>query len=284
MTWATLRSGSSPLARGTRRTAPGNRALRRFIPARAGNTVSSRLPSELRPVHPRSRGEHPLPHPSSFAAYGSSPLARGTRPRGRAPARHHRFIPARAGNTCRPRTWCTSSPVHPRSRGEHSPDGEARLRAAGSSPLARGTLALRPHEADPARFIPARAGNTGSPWSRPSPRPVHPRSRGEHASRSANPPAMYGSSPLARGTHITRPGRSLPRRFIPARAGNTPRTRSSSPTAPVHPRSRGEHACLRQHTTERQGHPRSRGEHSRTAAWMSTTCGSSPLARGTRAP
>ena len=51
--------GSSPLARGT----PMRRYLvmdgRRFIPARAGNTLILGLCSDAHSVHPRSRGEHP---------------------------------------------------------------------------------------------------------------------------------------------------------------------------------------------------------------------------------
>ena len=92
-------NGSSPLARGTRE--PRRRAgpRLRFIPARAGNTTSTgrRLPKG--PVHPRSRGEHITPAQIRAVKSGSSPLARGTRRRGRRQRRQGRFIPARAGNT-----------------------------------------------------------------------------------------------------------------------------------------------------------------------------------------
>ena len=50
---------------------------------------------------------------------GSSPLARGTRPRGPAAVPALRFIPARAGNTPGRASCRRRSSVHPRSRGEH---------------------------------------------------------------------------------------------------------------------------------------------------------------------
>ena len=71
-----------------------------------------------------------------------------------------------------------------------------------------------------------------------------------------------GSSPLARGTHLTR-GRAATRlRLIPARAGNTLRQPCTTCAYPAHPRSRGEHTNL--------------------FLPLSFLLGSSPLARGTR--
>ena len=72
-------SGLSPLARGTRLTALGEKFPMRFIPAGAGNTaaVPSFAPSDS--VYPRWRGEH----------ISASPPARNSA----------RFIPAGAGNT-----------------------------------------------------------------------------------------------------------------------------------------------------------------------------------------
>ena len=131
----------------------------------------------------------------------------------------------------------------------------------GSSPLARGTRYNRSLDRVACRFIPARAGNTGSRLRCVVSLPVHPRSRGEH-NMLAPPEAMFdGSSPLARGTRIpdTRQGRSS--RFIPARAGNTHEKRRQARQVPVH--------------------PRSRGEHSNEAGEERFVIGSSPLARGT---
>ena len=73
---------------------------------------------------------------------------------------------------------------------------------SGSSPLARGTRgSARGFTAD-LGLIPARAGNTGGPDSTRTPSRAHPRSRGEHLSSAMGELAGWGSSPLARGTHL----------------------------------------------------------------------------------
>ena len=176
--------GSSPLARGTPEHHHRRHVGDRFIPARAGNTSGSSASSWRLAVHPRSRGEHMIATACFFGQGGSSPLARGT-PMGRP---HHRerdrFIPARAGNTSKLTSASDPSPVHPRSRGEHSPSSGRSVRFCGSSPLARGTLRFPIPWLPLYRFIPARAGNTGGCITNGSPNTVHPRSRGEHTSIS----------------------------------------------------------------------------------------------------
>ena len=91
--------GSSPLARGTLFGCLGQVAVRRFIPAGAGNTWlrSSCLPQCT--VHPRWRGEHWRLAESFFVHRGSSPLARGTQVGPFSIFNTPRFIPAGAGNT-----------------------------------------------------------------------------------------------------------------------------------------------------------------------------------------
>ena len=236
---------------------------------------------------------------------GSSPLARGTRVRAYRPALADRFIPARAGNTCARRPRPRRTPVHPRSRGEH-PSIQLRMPPRlGSSPLARGTQQHPRRHDRPARFIPARAGNTsrpswGSGWA-----PVHPRSRGEHD--------IGATASLARV------------RFIPARAGNTLTCAAVFKSRTVHPRSRGEHRLTTIQRPNVSGssplargtrpqdhegadrprfiparagntssalpsakvapvHPRSRGEHVEKLRLIREPTGSSPLARGTHRP
>ena len=254
--------GSSPLARGTLSGELLADVSDRFIPARAGNTPASGRRPAAAPVHPRSRGEHAAGVPALRSEVGSSPLARGTRGRGRSTPGGPRFIPARAGNTS---TW--SSPprnrtVHPRSRGEHRAFRWAGKAEAGSSPLARGTPALESARNKIGRFIPARAGNTPppgtidfpAPGSSPLARgtratssphsgstPVHPRSRGEHEQETARRLPAFGSSPLARGTQRRAHRLVDTVRFIPARAGNTSSASDRRARSPVHPRSRGEH-------------------------------------------
>ena len=134
---------------------------------------------------------------------------------------------------------------------------------AGSSPLARGTPDSGFGLDGPRRFIPARAGNTCARRPRRDSRAVHPRSRGEHSASLTAHQVAVGSSPLARGTRRRSPRHRDGPRFIPARAGNT-RSRS-------------------RRIRENPVHPRSRGEHSSNSTSGVRPCGSSPLARGTRA-
>jgi len=255
-------SGSSPLARGIQRRGDRPDDLRRFIPARAGNTVRRYGGCILRTVHPRSRGEYARTGPDAWSVRGSSPLARGILRHVQESGGLSRFIPARAGNTpCRLNKRFLAA-VHPRSRGEYITPDTRSLEQVGSSPLARGIHEIHGHADLQARFIPARAGNTRVAPCRSSPTAVHPRSRGEYETAISAIPQEVGSSPLARGI---RPGSGASPhvcRFIPARAGNTSITPTDCELVPVHPRSRGEYPL--------------------SSPPPAFTIGSSPLARGIR--
>ncbi len=194
---------------------------------------------------------------------GSSPHARGTPiSHGRMPLRV-RFIPARAGNTMPGPASPGEPSVHPRTRGEHATSTRRGRSRRGSSPHARGTLGTGRREQIPARFIPARAGNTSCGMVCAALIAVHPRTRGEHSVTSYSTPSSRGSSPHARGTPGRRGCRHQGRRFIPARAGNTTLMSLLSMLSPVH--------------------PRTRGEHGRKLPSPCISAGSSPHARGTRA-
>ena len=177
---ARLCVGSSPLARGTRYYIATLKAGLRLIPARAGNTAKVHATRGEISAHPRSRGEHIMVDASVSQRRGSSPLARGTRARGRACGVPTRLIPARAGNTTSGTVAIAIATAHPRSRGEHTPRST------------RGKM--------PRRLIPARAGNTRTGRARQAAGPAHPRSRGEHRRPCALSRSRQGSSPLARGT------------------------------------------------------------------------------------
>ena len=215
-------SGSSPLARGTPRFARSCSAFSRLIPARAGNTQLPQKMLLLTSAHPRSRGEHAMSFSSTSCAHGSSPLARGTRLNDAALTAKGRLIPARAGNTQIIRGINSSRSAHPRSRGEHLSAVTTSSSSGGSSPLARGTLVDGYTAFDARRLIPARAGNTARLPAFSGLNSAHPRSRGEHRRDFNASTPRFGSSPLARGTPITRLTRNHNRRLIPARAGNTP--------------------------------------------------------------
>ena len=258
------RAGSSPRGRGTRERRPVHLPDRRFIPARAGNTSTSPISTRARTVHPRAGGEHePLANVRQFR-FGSSPRGRGTRRHGastrawktvhpRAGGEHYRTpgeakgsigsSPRGRGTRCRPRSTAPVATVHPRAGGEHSIENRCSRGATGSSPRGRGTHDLGRHVARCRRFIPARAGNTLSQDREGTPRSVHPRAGGEHTPKGRAGQFYAGSSPRGRGTRVQPRRRHSPRRFIPARAGNTPTGHRRCRRKSVHPRAGGEHLC-----------------------------------------
>ena len=134
------RRGSSPRERGT--LVPGSRRWhsRRFIPARAGNTLRAPGRRSRCPVHPRASGEHSMSASSRSRYGGSSPRERGTR------LRMHGLT--------------ANSTVHPRASGEHFITDQIACVIDGSSPRERGTRSRSPRKPLVPRFIPARAGNT----------------------------------------------------------------------------------------------------------------------------
>ena len=217
-----VRSGSSPLARGLPRcrgACPGRRGI---IPARAGFTCSSASGAAPPRDHPRSRGVYVFFRVRCGATEGSSPLARGLHAHHLQPRPRERIIPARAGFTVL--SWASAQlrPDHPRSRGVYEPVDGGTDDDPGSSPLARGLRAGRRRDRRRPGIIPARAGFTRSP---PPPGPW-PR----------------GSSPLARGLPSGPTVRRHILRIIPARAGFTSSSSEPSAAAPDHPRSRGVYA------------------------------------------
>ncbi len=70
--------GLSPLARGTLVDRSGADKPARFIPAGAGNTLSSSAMRRSAAVYPRWRGEHARGSINQQITVGLSPLARGT--------------------------------------------------------------------------------------------------------------------------------------------------------------------------------------------------------------
>ena len=91
--------GSSPLARGLRRTTISRSAAAGIIPARAGFTWRRKEHIGNMEDHPRSRGVYRRRRSAWCASPGSSPLARGLRPRIPTDKSVAGIIPARAGFT-----------------------------------------------------------------------------------------------------------------------------------------------------------------------------------------
>ena len=132
--------GSSPLARGLRRSTIGRRVDPRIIPARAGFTTYDLMFNGTNRDHPRSRGVY---CPEAFRQ-----------------ALRGRIIPARAGFTPGDFGFHGAGQDHPRSRGVYI--GVLLMSSAveGSSPLARGLRGIHEVGDDEPGIIPARAGFT----------------------------------------------------------------------------------------------------------------------------
>ncbi len=192
--------GSPPRARGRRRsggarmarfrftpacagtTAPlaGGGDVARFTPACAGTTEPSTRRARALPVHPRVRGDDPLPCAAIATCGGSPPRARGRQRRACARVPLERFTPACAGTTpaVTPRRAATSVhprvrgddvesrggrgglPVHPRVRGDDIADLIESSDLDGSPPRARGRPRRRVTATRARRFTPACAGTT----------------------------------------------------------------------------------------------------------------------------
>ena len=126
-------------------------------------------------------------------------------------------------------------------RGEHRSAVNSPCSPSGSSPHARGTRDFDAGAHRRGRFIPACAGNTFVLGRRGARVRVHPRMRGEHQIQPQEIEHLSGSSPHARGTHPIHREHGANRRFIPACAGNTPKSSLIQRPSTVHPRMRGEH-------------------------------------------
>ena len=167
------------------------------------------------------RGEHYYGDMTGLATKGSSPHARGALrepPDGRHPAG---IIPACAGSTIAARRARHDVRDHPRMRGEHVMSRIPWRRAQGSSPHARGARDCSRHLAQSTGIIPACAGSTMTARACRASERDHPRMRGEHYRNSPLYFIVPGSSPHARGAHVTLNFAKERGGIIPACAGST---------------------------------------------------------------
>ena len=258
----TAQEGSFPLTRGKRGLVQILSSPRRLIPAHAGKTMPPTASLEAHRAHPRSRGENVGDFASGPGGQGSSPLTRGKRANAHRGFLTVRLIPAHAGKTGGECGHHLVAPAHPRSRGENVVRENLCRNPSGSSPLTRGKPVRVGHAYWWSGLIPAHAGKTSSLTDRQTPRPAHPRSRGENRAAAEQAVRAVGSSPLTRGKRAVATTDEARNRLIPAHAGKT--------------------AVVDTLIADRAAHPRSRGENQHDGPVTVEAHGSSPLTRGKR--
>ncbi len=215
------RCGSPPHARGQQRGHPEYEQRVRFTPACAGTTQYGWFRQPHSPVHPRMRGDNPIPPIRIQAAHGSPPHARGQRHEPPTLRKRERFTPACAGTTGVEPGDARPPAVHPRMRGDNSVSASERSRPSGSPPHARGQLVCTREGFRCRRFTPACAGTTIALSSPSQSRSVHPRMRGDNSVVPSSSNTSRGSPPHARGQLCPVVASRGVARFTPACAGTT---------------------------------------------------------------
>ena len=150
------------------------------------------------------RGVYLIPVRAPSLTCGSSPHARGLHAHVTDDDVAARIIPACAGFTALAQDHQILRADHPRMRGVYHVIGVTRRRLAGSSPHARGLLGVHFERPGPGRIIPACAGFT---WAENAGRRAvtdHPRMRGVYCPAGVVVFSGCGSSPHARGLHVSR--------------------------------------------------------------------------------
>ena len=234
------RLGSSPRVRGKRDDDLAHPCGARLIPACAGKTSPSPANPRRTRAHPRVCGENARLSSIVTSRAGSSPRVRGKHVRRADRGDGCGLIPACAGKT--PRSWWgwTWRRAHPRVCGENGKVEKVAHNAQGSSPRVRGK---RPRPCPwpwVRRLIPACAGKTKQRSHVWSGERAHPRVCGENDIPLAREEIKVGSSPRVRGKLRSLDHRLGHERLIPACAGKTPRSTTTSCPAAAHPRVCGE--------------------------------------------
>ena len=185
--------------RGKPGRARGRERQGRIIPARAGQTTTTRTRPSCAPDHPRACGANLYASSSQTARNGSSPRVRGKPGRGFDMEFEHRIIPARAGQTLTCHSQSFGVPDHPRACGANEGRGSDARIGAGSSPRVRGKPRAKTCRRLEGRIIPARAGQTLTRPSDGVEGTDHPRACGANSAVFLILSMEAGSSPRVRG-------------------------------------------------------------------------------------
>ena len=233
----------------------------RIIPARAGQTWRTGPRCRRWPDHPRACGANTVLIPSAIFWHGSSPRVRGKLSQRYFVAGVKRIIPARAGQTRGHAVPAMRAPDHPRACGANHLLADNADNTAGSSPRVRGKPGWGRKRKAYLRIIPARAGQTGPPPGEAGEGPDHPRACGANARPTGHHDGLSGSSPRVRGKRCPAIRVVTRMRIIPARAGQTARSRCRCRTARDHPRACGANGHGQHVTVDVRGSsPRVRGK------------------------
>ena len=135
--------------------------------------------------------------------------------------RHHRIIPAHAGQTEVLPVGHQTPPDHPRTCGANARVGDDEQVRDGSSPHMRGKLVVFDGDVARVRIIPAHAGQTPGPHTRAILGTDHPRTCGANPFPTSVSPTPPGSSPHMRGKPPAIGLLLWTLRIIPAHAGQT---------------------------------------------------------------
>ena len=267
------RLGSSPYARGARRSNWILTYDNGIIPVCTGSTDKREYWSSAPWDHPRMHGEHPAGMRLVIFRVGSSPYARG------APCRlahlliAHGIIPVCTGSTLPTRLVVGRPRDHPRMHGEHMGGAQVLLEQRGSSPYARGAPSSSHAASLAPGIIPVCTGSTRTPIGDQLGLGDHPRMHGEHVGGVFTTPLVWGSSPYARGAHCQSFAAASSAGIIPVCTGSTryqrilrgqagwiiPVCTGSTPRIPARQAGSGDH-------------PRMHGEHGLTADWGVPLC------------
>ena len=193
----------------------------RNIPAYAGKTA--KWEGDKKPIqeHPRVCGENADNVVMPVFNAGTSPRARGKRPKAHRGRLVGRNIPACAGKTSWKPGVSWTFKEHPRVRGENRSKPCISLSPGGTSPRARGKHRRAYLAKKGERNIPACAGKTSMVGVSGAWVTEHPRVRGENRPEHMATVTSEGTSPRARGKRIFLRRRLTVIRNIPACAGKT---------------------------------------------------------------
>ena len=194
----------------------------------------------MAPAHPRVCGENRRRRTGPGFSGGSSPRVRGKQALPRLQAAQPGLIPAYAGKTLECDLHVRRSSAHPRVCGENGRADLAYPVLGGSSPRVRGKRTVHERPWMTTGLIPACAGKTSTPTSRPCPPRAHPRVCGENSAASCHVSSKLGSSPRVRGKPGHHDGLRATARLIPACAEKTAADHAGGTAYRAHPRVCGE--------------------------------------------